>query len=178
MRTKQEIRRYIKEAVKAGTASELAGMSDDVCRKILGRVLREGKSPMLILLYWSLPDEVQTPALIERLHQLGHRVLLPVVTGNTIQLAEYSDTAGMTTGAFDIQEPVGEAFDNYDEIDLAFIPGRAFTTGGARLGRGKGYYDRLLTQMRCPLIGVCFPFQIVEEIPMETHDIMLNEVIY
>lgn len=178
MDTKQNIRQYIRDISKVKTFQELEELSNDVCQNIISRTKQERNTHMTLLLYWSLPDEVQTINLIETLHQTGHHILLPVVTGNTLQLREYTDAHDMVTGAFDIPEPIGGEFTDYDKIDLAFIPGRAFTTDGARLGRGKGYYDRLLTKIGCPLIGVCFPFQIVEKIPMDTHDIMMNEVIY
>ena len=178
METKQDIRRRIKEIIVSTPAQMLDSLSDDVCLKILDRVKSEGRDRMTILLYWSLPDEVRTPQLIDSLHKMGHRILLPVVNGDTLLLREYRNISDMTVGQFEIQEPIGGEFTDYDKIDLAFIPGRAFTTDGARLGRGKGYYDRLLTKIGCPLIGVCFPFQIVKKIPMDTHDIMMNEVIY
>ena len=178
METKQDIRHRIREIINSTRAQMLDSLSDDVCLKILNRVKSEGKDRMTILLYWSLPDEVRTPQLIDSLHKMGHHILLPVVNGDTLLLREYRNISDMTVGQFEIQEPIGGEFTDYDKIDLAFIPGRAFTTDGARLGRGKGYYDRLLTKIGCPLIGVCFPFQIVEKIPMDTHDIMVNEVIY
>lgn len=178
METKQDIRHRIREIINSTRAQMLDSLSDSVCLKILNRVKSEGRDRMTILLYWSLPDEVRTPQLIDSLHKMGHRILLPVVNGDTLLLREYRNISDMTVGQFEIQEPIGGEFTDYDKIDLAFIPGRAFTTDGARLGRGKGYYDRLLTKIGCPLIGVCFPFQIVEKIPMDTHDIMMNEVIY
>ncbi len=69
---------------------------------------------------------------------------------------------------------------NYNgPIDVALIPGIAFTCEGNRLGRGKGWYDRFLNSQSVPYtIGVCFPYQIVDSLPLEKHDIQLNRVIY
>ena len=53
----------------------------------------------------------------------------------------------------------------------------AFTPNGRRLGRGKGYYDRMLPKLKCPLIGLAFPFQIIDDMPCEPHDVSMNEVI-
>ena len=65
-----------------------------------------------------------------------------------------------------------------DEIDLAVIPGVAFDRHGVRLGRGKGYYDRLLPLMlNAYRIGICFPFQLLEQLPSEPHDVLMNEVV-
>lgn len=77
-------------------------------------------------------------------------------------------------------EPVGSLFpqEEYDQIELAIIPGMAFDAMGHRLGRGKGYYDRLLPQLTAAYkIGVCYPFQFVSDVPSEEHDVRMNEVI-
>jgi 5-formyltetrahydrofolate cyclo-ligase len=76
-------------------------------------------------------------------------------------------------------EPIGEVFpeSRYDEITLALIPGMAFDAEGHRLGRGKGYYDRLLPRLsRAYKMGVCFPFQMVDAVPSEPHDQKVDEV--
>lgn len=178
METKQEIRQRIREIVRSTGKEQLDRLSDDVCRKVMDKVKSCRKDSMTILLYWSLPDEIRTPQLIDELQKMGHRILLPVVTENTLVLKEYRSSRDMTVGAYEINEPVGDTFTDYGRIDLAFIPGRAFTRNGDRLGRGKGYYDRLLKILKCTTIGICFPFQIVDEIPMEWNDIRLNDVIF
>ncbi|MDR0745007.1 MAG: 5-formyltetrahydrofolate cyclo-ligase, partial [Mediterranea sp.] len=53
----------------------------------------------------------------------------------------------------------------------------AFDTSGSRLGRGKGYYDKLLAKLTAYKIGICFPFQLLDEIPAEEFDIQVDEVI-
>jgi len=65
-----------------------------------------------------------------------------------------------------------------DEIDLFFVPGVAFTVDGHRMGRGKGYYDRLLAHplFRSPAFGVCFAEQLVAHLPMEDHDRPVSRV--
>lgn len=86
----------------------------------------------------------------------------------------------MKTGAFGISEPTGLTFDKLDEIDLIIVPGMAFDKEGHRLGRGKGFYDRFLSQpniMSTYKIGICLPHQLLEAIPTEAHDITMNEVI-
>ena len=81
-------------------------------------------------------------------------------------------------GAYNIMEPVGEVFTDYAQIDLAVIPGVAFDRQLNRMGRGKGFYDRLLPQLGDAYkIGICFDFQLVESIECEEHDIRMDEVI-
>lgn len=131
-----------------------------------------------LLLYHSLPDEVCTHDLIQTLYAQGYTLLLPSVVGNDLILHVYEGEQAMNRGAsFGIQESLGTPFIDYSHIDLAIIPGMAFTQQGDRLGRGKGYYDRLLPQLTCPLIGIAFPFQILPYIPIELHDIQMTEVI-
>ena len=76
-------------------------------------------------------------------------------------------------------EPTGDPFTDYAAIDLAVIPGVAFTPDGRRLGRGRGYYDRLLAHFpQSPyLIGLCWPFQLLADLPTEPHDLTMHAVI-
>ena len=72
----------------------------------------------------------------------------------------------------------GALFTDYATIDLVIVPGVAFDRDGNRLGRGKGYYDRLLPRIPSAYkVGICFPFQIIEEVPAEPFDIRMDEII-
>ncbi len=130
-----------------------------------------------MLLYHSLPDEVDTHAFIRR-WSARKRILLPVVKGDDLELRLYTGDDRLTEGAFHIDEPTGTAFTDYAAIDLAVIPGVAFDRQGNRLGRGKGYYDRLLPRIPTAYkLGLCFPFQVLNQIPAEAHDIPMDEVL-
>lgn len=63
------------------------------------------------------------------------------------------------------------------EPDLLLIPGLAFTNDGHRLGRGKGYYDRYLEKFKGTKIGICFEESILELIPVDPHDVVMNYVV-
>lgn len=130
-----------------------------------------------VLLYHSLPDEVDIHDFIRKWCE-KKRILLPVVTGDELKLRTYSGPGNLAIGAYGIEEPTGEFFTDYSAIDLIVVPGVAFDRKGNRLGRGKGYYDRLLPQIPSAYkAGICFSFQIVEEIPAEPFDICMDEVI-
>ena len=121
---------------------------------MLERITKE-ENCQTILLYHSLPDEVNTHDLIRILYAQGYTILLPTVVGCNLTLHVYEGEDTMNIGlAYGIQESLGKLFTEYSHIDLAIIPGMAFTQQGDRLGRGKGYYDRLLPQLTCPLIGL------------------------
>ena len=104
-----------------------------------------------------MKDEVQTHAFIEKWSR-SKRIILPVVTGDELELR-------------------GAPFTDYETIDLAVIPGVAFDRYGHRLGRGKGYYDRLLPQIPASKVGICFPFQLIEEVPAEAFDFRMDTII-
>lgn len=131
-----------------------------------------------VLLYWSMADEVQTHEFVE---QWYHRktILLPCVDGDDLRLRTYTGPESMVAGEqFGIGEPTGEEFTDYDSIDIIIVPGVAFDCHGNRMGRGRGFYDRLL--QRTPnayKIGIAFDFQLRDTIPTEPHDIAMDKVI-
>lgn len=133
------------------------------------------KSAKKVLLYNALWDEVDV--LDGYVFNKKQVIILPSVIGEELELHRYGNGTPTHVGAFGITESLGELENDYASIDLAIIPGRAFTKEGKRLGRGKGYYDRLLPLLHCKTIGVCFPFQILDDIPTELHDCKVDEVI-
>ena len=137
------------------------------------------QSAQTVLLYCSLPDEVDTRLVLSRLVRMGKHVLLPaVVDGMQMELRSYGSEAALREGAYHIWEPVGERFLDYGRIDVAVVPGMAFDADGHRLGRGKGYYDRFLPLCsRAWRIGLCFDFQLLPHVPADGHDVCMDEVI-
>ena len=130
-----------------------------------------------VLLYYSLPGEVQTHNFVERWKD-KKQIILPVVIGPTeLELRRYTGKQDLVKGAYGIEEPAGETFAAFQEIDLAIIPGVGFDSHGNRLGRGKGYYDRLLPKIKAPKIGICFKFQLVDTIPTDRFDYPMDEIV-
>lgn len=172
---KKELRQIIRARKASYSKEQLEVMSVSVCRDIM----QDGawRAAGVVLLYHALPDEVNTELLIERAVFMGKTVLLPVVVGDDLELRVYEGDSSLSVGAFGIKEPIGPVFplSEYDSINLAIVPGMAFDAYGNRLGRGKGYYDRLLPRLRNAMkIGVCFPFQMVERVPSEVHDVKVE----
>ncbi len=128
-----------------------------------------------VLLYHSLPDEVQTHAFVDKWYR-HKKILLPVVVGDILELRHYTGKDCLKEGAFHIEEPTGEAFTDYEDIEFSIIPGVSFDKHGNRLGRGKGYYDKLLPLLKSYNIGICYRFQAMEEIPVEPFDRSMDEV--
>ena len=98
------------------------------------------------------------------------------MNGDDMELKVYSGKECMQKGSYNIYEPQGETFTDLVSIDAAIIPGVSFDRHGNRLGRGKGYYDRFLKKLNTFKIGICFSFQISDEIPHDEHDIAMDEI--
>ena len=127
-----------------------------------------------VLLYWSMPSEVNTHSFLERWY--GRKKLyLPRVAGESLEIREYSPET-MEEGYRGIMEPSSLA-PVAQEVDLVIVPGMAFDAKGNRLGRGGGFYDRLLPLLSCPKVGVCRSAQFVEEVPMQSWDQKVDIVI-
>lgn len=78
-------------------------------------------------------------------------------------------------GQFGIMEPAPHCpIVNLMRLDFVLVPGIGFMFDGGRLGRGKGYYDRVLSGVPALKCGVAFDCQIVEKFPLEPHDVRLN----
>lgn len=175
--TKQELRKLIKARINLMQMEEREAASMQICKRIIDST--EWKEAKTVWLYAALPDEVNLNMLIQDAKQCGKRILLPVVDGDDLQLRFYDPQHMATQGKYNIDEPTAHcpSLSNLYEIDLAIIPGRAFTRDGLRMGRGKGYYDRTLAAIRCPKWGVAFACQIVEELPTDPWDIRLDSIV-
>ena len=136
---------------------------------------REAK---VVLLYWSMEDEVQTHDFVEKWYK-SKTILLPCVDGDDLRLRQYTGADCMREGEqFGIGEPTGEEYTDLESVDAIIVPGVAFDKEGHRMGRGRGFYDRLLKSTpNAYKIGVCFDFQMVESVPVEPHDVMMDKVV-
>ena len=130
-----------------------------------------------VLAYWSMEDEVYTHDFVNK--WAGSKtLLLPCVKGDELELRYFDGEERLQPGeGYAIPEPVGELFTDWGKIDLILVPGVAFDKSGNRLGRGKGYYDKVLKQTGAYKLGVCFDFQLVERVPVEPHDVKMDRVV-
>lgn len=170
---KNEIRRKVKSLrlmLDEKDKMEAADMVFELLEKTAAFLMADK-----ILMYHSLPDELSTHAFLKKWNSVKH-FYLPRVNGVDLEILPYDQTR-LELGAFHIEEPTGEDTVNVSEIELIIVPGVAFDRKGNRLGRGKGFYDRLLRNSRAAKIGVGYNFQLVEEIPVEEHDVPMNMII-
>ena len=173
----KELKRQLRKQIR----EEKKNQHPDVLRTNSAVLLRQIENhpnfiaSKTILLFYSLGDEVYTHDFVEKWHSTK-KILLPVVQGDILVLRHYTGKECLQAGAFNIEEPIGKNFTDYDEIELAVIPGVSFDKQGNRLGRGKGYYDKLLPLLHSYNIGICHQFQAREDIPAEPFDRKMDEV--
>lgn len=174
---KKDLRKQVRIMKRQFTSDQLASMSESIIHNLL--VTPEMKSANVVLMYYSLDDEVNTHKAIDTLVDEGKEVLFPVVVSDTeMEIRRYTGPDDLRGGFFNIMEPIGELFTDYEKIDVAVVPGMSFDNQGNRLGRGKGYYDRFLPKIpNATKIGICFPFQKFPAIPVAENDIKMDIVL-
>lgn len=170
---KKELRAHIKAMKKQHTKEQLLEQSESIMAQLERHP--DFVKAHKVMLYSALPDEVQTQAFLEKWH-LQKQIILPTVVGDDIIPVEYGKDTAFAVGDFNILEPQNEPYRG--DFDLIVVPGVAFDHNGNRLGRGRGYYDRFLSQhLGVKRIGICFDFQRVDFIPTEPFDIKMDEVL-
>ena len=174
---KKDLRKFIRMQKGMFSAEQLEDMSSAVISKLMAHPSVKGANTILV--YHSLNDEVNTHGILDQLVAQGKRVLLPAVISDTeMELRCYEGPQDLSDGFFNIMEPIGKPFTDYADIDVAVVPGMAFDSRGHRLGRGKGYYDRLLPLLtNAYKIGICFSFQFIPGVPADEHDVKMDEII-
>ena len=153
------------------------------CLVIMERVvhLPEFAAASKILLYASKGSEAHTGGIIQTALAFGKKVALPVTKkeSKTLELYWADSLSELKEGAFGIPEPPEnpERRATPEEIELVIVPGVSFDRRGHRIGYGMGYYDSLLSRMKCPKIGLAYDIQIVPHVPNEPHDVAVDKVV-
>ncbi len=135
------------------------------------------ESAETIMIYSALADEIDLSVLVEL--DKTKRWVLPRALGDGIMLLfQFDNFEQLVDGKYGIKvPPATNHLVHKSEIDLVILPGLMFDKRGQRLGRGGGYYDRLLIDMRAKTVGVCLAELMIEFIPKEEHDIAVDYVI-
>lgn len=146
-----------------------------------------GSAPFTVFTYIPMPDEVDIRPLIQYCFEQEYRVIAPKVSeeGRNLSLHSISSFQDLETGYKGILEPGMDTplLHKLSEIDLMLVPGIAFDRQGGRLGFGRGFYDRFLGKFQeqslpHPLkLALAFGFQMVPAVPMEGHDLRVDQVI-
>lgn len=173
---KQELRKQVRAAKREVPLEDKIRRSMPIMQQVGELALF--RSAQTVLLYWSMDDEVYTHDFVNRWYK-EKCLLLPCVDGDDLLLRRYTGPDSLQPGPqFGIPEPTGPVFNDLDKIDMIIVPGVAFDRHNNRMGRGRGFYDRLLkTTPNAVKVGVAFSFQLFDTIPTEPFDVPMNLVV-
>jgi 5-formyltetrahydrofolate cyclo-ligase len=133
-----------------------------------------------VLGYLALPDEVRLDRFLASMVETGRRTLVPRAEGGRLRFSRWRPCARLGRDDEGVLAPQDQMLDELpDGVGLVVVPGRAFDAAGRRLGRGGGYYDRLLATVGSDrrVVGAAYQCQIVEEVPHESHDADVGSVV-
>ena len=176
---KASLRHQLRAKSRTMSATERASWSEQLCALLVEQpIWREARS---VLHFFPTAQEPDISPLLEIALAEGKKISLPRYVN---ERKEYEArqiqnlSSDLEVGAFNISEPKASCpVVPLNQLDLALVPGLGFDVSGWRLGRGNGYYDRMLAQVPGHKCGVAFDWQIVKEIPWEPHDIRLNSIL-
>jgi 5-formyltetrahydrofolate cyclo-ligase len=182
--TKKELRKIMKQTLNALPKEQFKAE----CVKAAARLIKTDlwKRYDRVLIYLSMPDELDTSALLDAAFSQGKQVYSPKVESDTTMrfFRVSRDESSWVSGAFDIREPAGKETDVFKPEDgkaLVISPGLAFDRTGNRRGRGKGFYDRFYEKLFAAspdsaCCALCMSVSIVEDVPVEQFDRKVNAI--
>lgn len=170
---KNNLRKEIKNLRNNMNKEEVKNKSLIIQNKVIN-LIKEYKETNYFI-YKDYKNEVETTLIINYLLENNKNVYLPKIIDNEMYAIKYTKNTELEKGAFGILEPIGEItkLNNF----VCITPLVAIDLNGNRIGQGKGYYDKFLKDKKCKKIGICYDFQIVENITKDSYDIPLDIII-
>lgn len=178
---------YLRKAALARRDAMDAGARAALSRTIIDGITSLGayRRSGVVLAYVGFGSELQTDAFVSRVLDDKKALVLPRVNRyeRRLDIHEVKDPArNLEAGTWGIREPKPARCPSVEpeSIDFALVPGVAFDPRGERLGYGGGYYDRLLASCRLSrplLVAGAFELQMVEKVPLEGHDVLVDLVV-
>ncbi len=173
---------------KAHASRNAQENKDQLSRRIVGAfmALPEYATASTVMFYIDVRSEVRTRNDLEYALQSGKKIVVPWCNAEgELELFHLESMDELELGMYKILEPrlslraLPEKQVNVESLDLIMVPGVGFDARGARMGHGKGYYDKLLEHARSstPLVALAFECQMFEEIPVAGHDIFMDMII-
>ena len=177
-RGKPDTRRTLLSRRDALTDRERADKSVAICERAAAYLAGRCEPGSVVALYAHKGSEVETTRLDELLRAQGIRVAYPRVMDDQHELAfsEVAITDLVQSGRWGLREPTTEAIP-LGEIRAFVMPGLAFDRAGGRVGWGKGHYDATLQKTSALRVAVAFDFQVIDSVPHEAHDAVLDAII-
>jgi len=159
-------------------------LSKVICDKFMA--LPEYAAAQTVLFYIDVRAEVRTRHSLPAALASGKRIIVPWCNdAGELELFHLTNMDQLAIGMYKILEPKPELRQlpehqvDVKSLDLVMVPGVAFDRRGARMGHGKGYYDKLLEHARpdTPLVALAFECQLFPEVPVQAHDIFMDQII-
>ena len=177
---KNEIRKELLDVRKNMSKKDVISLSKQIQKRLFE--LDEFKNADTILFYVSYGNEVFTHDMIKDCLKKKRNVIVPISDeqNKKLFLSKLEKWTDLSKGAYHILEPKKEKINETSvfEIDLVIVPGVCFDLHGCRIGHGEGYYDGLLKDStNAAHIGLAYENQIIEEVPIESHDIPVDKII-
>jgi 5-formyltetrahydrofolate cyclo-ligase len=176
------MRKNILEWRNGLTQERVAEASDRICRTLLA--MDSYRDAQTVMAYAAFGKEIDLTKVLERAWADGKRVLLPRVdkVRKEIDACYVSGYDDLRPGVWGILEPKKEQpiWQGEQSVDVIYMPGLAFDRQGHRLGYGGGYYDKFIASVGKPrplLVAVAFAEQVVESVPSEPHDALVDVVV-
>lgn len=180
----KNVKQAMRKAAIAARRDLTPAYREEASRQMLASLsaLPQFRLAKTILVYASMPEEVQLYELMEQSAAAGKTVCLPLITGKgTMEAVRLPSIEDLVPGKFGILtvEPAKQCIVPPNTIDFIVVPGAAFDREGRRLGLGAGYYDRFMKEkasraFRCALAFNC---QLITEVPTEPHDERVQYII-
>lgn len=159
---------------KRGNLSKefLDSASSDVVKNLMGSGVLESFDKILV--YIPIAGEVDTTGLVSELGKTGKHLFLPANNGRGWVICKYSPGEELVKRANGVSQPKKLVESTAFGLDVVILPGLAFSSTGARVGFGLGVYDKLLAGLSIYKVGLCFDFQIRDDIRSESHDVSVD----
>jgi 5-formyltetrahydrofolate cyclo-ligase len=178
--SKDALRAHARAALRALPPDARAAAEAEIARRVW--TVPEIAGARSLLLYASLPEEVATDAIANEARRRGIVLVYPrCLSDRTMTLHAVDSADALRPGRYGIREPDADAcpIRRVEDVDAALIPGLAWDRAGHRLGRGAGYYDRLLADpawrgFRC---GLFFAAQEAPDVPHDAWDVPLHAIL-
>lgn len=177
---KKELRQRLRQILSDIPSEEIASRSLRACHRLFEQP--EFLRADVIMVFLSLPTEVDTTSLVLRAWQERKRVMAPKVSWNQrrmlpVEIRSLTDELGVSS--MGVREPVAGIPFPVSMIDLVIVPGLGFDEFGNRLGRGRGFYDRFLVhpEFKGVACALAFECQVVPTIPTGPLDRQVDMVV-
>ena len=173
---KEQIRRDFKTRRRSLSCEHVRINSDKICENFLDSDIY--KNCQNILAYSTIQNEVDLSQIINQALLDNKNLFLPRVEGDSMNFYRINNTDKLQIGSFDILEPQNGTMYQDATNSIMLVPGIAFSTEGARIGFGKGFYDKYLSQHNSILkIGIAYDWQITKSWETNEFDINMNMII-